>query len=87
MKIIILNCGSSSIKYQLVDMPEKAVLAKGLVEKIGLNGSRIKHINDMGQETILDSNIADHQTGMEMVFDILVSKENGCVKSLSEVDA
>jgi len=87
MKIIILNCGSSSIKYQLVDMPEKAVLAKGLVEKIGLNGSRIKHINDMGRETILDSNIADHQTGMEMVFDILVSKENGCVKSLSEVDA
>jgi len=74
MKIIILNCGSSSIKYQLVDI-------------IGLNGSRIKHINDMGQETILDSNIADHQTGMEMVFDILVSEENGCVKSLSEVDA
>ncbi len=87
MKIIILNCGSSSIKYQLVDMPEKAVLAKGLVEKIGLNGSRIKHINDMGQATILDNNIADHQIGMQMVFDILVSEENGCLKSLSEVDA
>jgi len=87
MKIIILNCGSSSIKYQLVNMPEKAVLAKGLVEKIGLNGSRIKHINIMGQETILDNNIADHQTGMEMVFDILLSEENGCLQSLSEVDA
>lgn len=87
MKIIILNCGSSSIKYQLVDMPEKSVIAKGLVEKIGLDGSRIKHKNDMDEETVFDKSIPDHQSGMESVFEILLSEENGCLHALEDIDA
>ncbi len=87
MKIIILNCGSSSIKYQLINMPEQQVLAKGLVEKIGLDGSRIKHNNETGQEIIIEENIVNHQFGMEAVLDLLVSKESGSLQSLSEIDA
>ena len=74
MKIIILNCGSSSIKYQLVDMPEKSVIAKGLVEKIGIEGSRIKHKNDMGEETVFDKNIPDHQSGMNQFLKYCCAK-------------
>lgn len=87
MKIFILNCGSSSIKYQLTNMPEKEVVAKGLVEKIGLEGSRIKHKNEMDEETVFNADIKNHQTGIQVVFDILVSDENGCLKSLDEIDA
>ena len=87
MKIIILNCGSSSIKYQLINMPEQEVLAKGLVEKIGLDGSRIKHENGQGEKTVFENEITNHQTGMQTVLDILVSKENGSLQSLSEIDA
>ncbi|MCF6171423.1 MAG: acetate kinase [Bacteroidales bacterium] len=87
MKIIILNCGSSSIKYQLINMPEEQVLAKGLVEKIALDGSRINHENEAGQKTVFENEISDHQTGMQTVLDILVSKENGSLQSLSEIDA
>jgi len=87
MKILILNCGSSSIKYQMVDMPEKVVVAKGLVEKIGIDGSRIKHRNEMDEENIFTDNINDHQTGIQLVFDILTSKEAGCIQSLEEINA
>jgi acetate kinase len=87
MKIIVLNCGSSSIKYQLINMPEQQVLAKGLVEKIGLDGSRIKHENEQGEKTVLDKKITDHQTGMETVLGLLVNPENGSLKSLNEIDA
>ena len=87
MKIIILNCGSSSIKYQLINMPEEQVLAKGLVEKIGLAGSRIKHENAQGEKAVFEQKISNHQTGMQTVLDILVSKENGSLQSLSEIDA
>jgi len=73
MKIIILNCGSSSIKYQLVDMPETKVIAKGLVEKVGLKDSVIKHKNDAGVDLKLEMSIPDHQKGIEEVLRILVS--------------
>lgn len=68
-------------------MPEKSVLAKGLVEKIGLAGSRIKHLDEMDEETVFPDTIKDHQTGIQAVFDILVSEEHGCLKSLDEIDA
>lgn len=87
MKIIILNCGSSSIKYQLVDMPEKNVLAKGLVEKIGIDGSRIKHTDEKGDKTVIEENIPDHGTGMEAVLALLTDPEKGALKSLEEIDA
>lgn len=74
MKIIVLNCGSSSIKYQLIDMPEKHILAKGLVEKIGLEGSRIKHVCESGEKLVIEENIPNHQKGMEDVLSLLTDK-------------
>lgn len=87
MKIIILNCGSSSIKYQLVEMPGYHVLAKGIVEKVGLEESIIKHENEAGADLKMKKHIADHQQGIEEVLGLLVSKEYGSLKSLDEISA
>lgn len=87
MKILVLNTGSSSIKYQLFEMPEKKVIAKGLVDKIAIKGSIIKHkIND-GREIVFKGDILDHQTGIEYLLGILTSKEYGSIKDLKEIDA
>jgi acetate kinase len=87
MKIIVLNCGSSSIKYQLFDMTKKEVLAKGLVDKVGLHGSYIKHERISGDSVKLDGEIIDHQAGIEYVMGILTSKTRGNLKSFDEIDA
>ncbi len=87
MKIIVINCGSSSIKYQLFDMPSKKVLFKGVVEKIGLRGSFIKFQKDDGKEFKLDGDILDHEQGIEYVLGILINKEYGCIDSLDEISA
>jgi acetate kinase len=87
MKIIVLNCGSSSIKYQLFDMAKKQVLAKGLVDKVGLHGSYIKHEKSGEDSVKLDGEIIDHQAGIEYVLGILTSKTRGNLKSFDEIDA
>lgn len=87
MKIIVLNCGSSSIKYQLFELPSKEVLAKGLVDKIGLKGSLIKHSRNDGAEVKLEGEILDHQQGIEYLLGVLVSEKYGSIKSLNEIDA
>jgi acetate kinase len=87
MKIIVLNCGSSSIKYQLFDMPAKRVLAKGLVDKIGLKGSVIKHKRDDGASAVLEGEILDHQAGIEYLLGVIVSEKYGSIKSIEEIDA
>ncbi len=87
MKIIVLNCGSSSIKYQLFDMPSQQVLAKGLVDKIGLKGSLVKHERDDGVKTTLEGEIFDHKLGIEYVLGILLSEKYGSIKSLEEINA
>jgi acetate kinase len=87
MKIIVLNCGSSSIKYQLFDMPSAEVIAKGLVDKIGMKGASIKHKRDDGMEFKVEGEILDHQSGIEYVLGILIHPEYGSMKSLKEVDA
>ena len=87
MKIIILNCGSSSIKYQLVEMPENRVIAKGLVEKVGLKESIVKYKTDSGVDLKLEMHIPDHQKGIEEVLNILISEKHGSLKSLEEIDA
>ena len=87
MKIIILNCGSSSIKYQLIEMPSALVIAKGLVEKVGLEGSRIKHTNDRGSKIVIDEYIANHQVGMEIVLNLLTDPEKGSISKLTDIDA
>jgi len=87
MKVIVLNCGSSSIKYQLFEMPSKNVLAKGLVDKIGLKGSAIKHKRNDGVEAKLEGEILDHQAGIQYLLGILVSEKYGSIKDIEEIDA
>jgi acetate kinase len=87
MKIIVLNCGSSSIKYQLFEMPSKEVLAKGLVDKIGLKGSSVKHWRNDGTEVKLEGEILDHQTGIEYFLGILTSDKYGSIKDVKEINA
>lgn len=87
MKIIVLNCGSSSIKYQLFEMPGEKVLVKGLVDKIGLKGSMIKQERYDGTSYMAEREIPDHQSGIEYLLGILTDSEHGILKSLTEIDA
>jgi acetate kinase len=87
MKIIVLNCGSSSIKYQLIDMPLGEVLAKGLVEKIGIEGSRISHKISENQKYVDESTVQNHQEGMEKVLQLLTDPDKGVLNSLEDIDA
>lgn len=87
MKVIVLNCGSSSIKYQLFDMPSADVVAKGLVDKIGLKGASIKHTRNDGTVLKLEGEILDHQAGIEHVLAILTHKDYGSISALEEIGA
>jgi acetate kinase len=87
MKVIVLNCGSSSIKYQLFEMPAQKVLSKGLVEKIGLKGAGIKHKKEDGTTLKLEGEILDHKQGIEYVLGILSDEKYGSVKNLGEIQA
>ena len=87
MKVIVMNCGSSSIKYQLFDMEKTTVLAKGVVEKIGLHGSFLLNKREDGDEVKLEGEIYDHQQGIEYILGVLISKKHGSLKSFDEIDA
>jgi len=87
MKILVLNCGSSSIKYQLFDMASGVVLTKGIVEKIGLKGSFLKNERFDGNKVKLEGEILDHQTGIEYLLGLMISKKRGVIKDLNEIDA
>ncbi|MFY9151650.1 MAG: acetate kinase [Prolixibacteraceae bacterium] len=87
MKILILNCGSSSIKYQLFSMTNRQVIAKGGVEKLGMKGSFLKHVRQDGQVVVFDGEILDHKIGVEYILGVLTSDKHGCLKSLEELDA
>jgi acetate kinase len=87
MKIIVINSGSSSIKYQLFDMTSKSVMAKGVVEKVGLHGSFLKYERFDGESVKLEGEIIDHQAGIEYILGILSSKQRGVIKNFEEIDA
>jgi acetate kinase len=87
MNILVLNCGSSSIKYQLLDFENRRTLAKGIVEKVGLKGSFLKHEKEHGEIVKLEGEIIDHQIGIEYVLGVMISKKHGCIKALSEINA
>lgn len=85
MKILVINSGSSSIKYQLLDMEKETVLAKGLVERIGIEGSRIIHrVND--EKYTLEIAIKDHDQGLSEVLKLLTSEKFNVISSLKEID-
>ena len=87
MKILVLNCGSSSIKYQLIDIETKNVLAKGGIEKIGLEGSFLKFNLPNGEKETIFTSIPEHTIGVRLIFDILTSEKFGVVGSIDEIDA
>ncbi len=87
MKILVINCGSSSIKYKLFDMSSRAVLAQGGIEKVGIPGSFLKYTKSNGEKAILEKDVPDHSVGIQWIFDMLTDPKEGCIKSLSELDA
>ena len=87
MKILVLNCGSSSIKYKLFDMTTKEVMAQGGIEKIGLPGSFLKLTLPNGEKKILEKDVPEHTTGIDFILNTLVSEEYGAIKSLDEINA
>ena len=87
MKILVLNCGSSSVKYKLLDMETNKVLGGGGVEKIGMKGSFLKHVRADGQKVILKGEILEHQLAVEYILGVLTSAKHGAIKSLEEINA
>lgn len=88
MKVLVINAGSSSLKYQLIDMDHKAVLAKGLCERIGIDGSKLTHKNPAaGTETVFEQPMKDHSDAIAMVIDALTSKDCGVISSMDEIGA
>lgn len=87
MKILVINCGSSSLKYQLLDMNGEKLLCKGLVERIGLEGSRIKHQTTGKDKIVIEEPLENHKKALELVLKTLVDKENGAITSMDEISA
>ncbi|HHF08770.1 MAG TPA: acetate kinase, partial [Kosmotoga arenicorallina] len=86
MKILVINCGSSSIKYQLLEMDNETVLAKGLLERIGISGSRLKH--KKGSEKYeIDEDVVNHKEGLNLIISTLTDEKLGVIKDTSEIDA
>lgn len=86
MKILVINCGSSSLKYQLFDMDNEEVMAKGLVERIGIEGSRL--VQEVGEEEWTNETvIPDHNKAVHLVFEALTDSKHGVIKDMQEIDA
>lgn len=79
MKILVINCGSSSLKYQLLDMESEVPLAKGIVERIGIDGSILTQKVEGKDKYIIQSSMEDHQEAIRFVLEALVDKGNGYV--------
>ena len=87
MKVLVINAGSSSIKYQLIDMTNEALLAKGQCDRIGIEGGNFKQKNADGTEYKVEVDIPDHAAGIKLVVDALTDKEHGVIASMSEISA
>ena len=87
MKILVLNCGSSSVKYKLIDTSNEKALAEGGVEKIGLPDGFLKYKKNDGEKAIKQLGLVDHKGAVKAVLDILTDPVDGCIKSYSEIDA
>ncbi len=87
MKVLVLNCGSSSLKYQLIDMDNESVIAKGLCERIGIEGSKLTH-KPTGKDTFkLEAPMPTHTEAIKLVMDALMDKEHGVIADTSEISA
>lgn len=87
MKVLVLNCGSSSLKYQLIDMENESVIAKGLCERIGIDGSKLTHKPTGKANYEVEAPMPTHTEAIQMVMDALVDPEHGVIKSTKEISA
>ncbi|AKI96939.1 acetate/propionate family kinase [Kosmotoga pacifica] len=86
MKVLVINCGSSSIKYQLLEMDNETALAKGLLERIGIPGSRLKHKKGADKYEI-NRDVANHKEGLNLIISTLIDEKMGVIRDTSEIDA
>ena len=86
MKILVINCGSSSLKYQLIDMDNEGVLAQGLVERIGIDGILTQKVEGR-DKYVVETDLKDHQIAIDLVLKTLVDKKQGVIKSMDEISA
>ena len=87
MKVLVVNAGSSSLKYQLFDMNHNTVLAKGICERIGSDGSLIDHKNAEGASVKTNVKMANHSEAMKEVVKALTNPQTGCISDMSEIEA
>jgi len=87
MRILVLNSGSSSVKYQLIDASDRSVLAKGIIDRIGMSDSVVTHERYDGDKIKISAEVLDHQTAIEYVLAVLLSKNHGVIQDKSEIDA
>lgn len=87
MKVLVVNCGSSSMKYQLFDMTNEAVIAKGLVERIGIDGSVLTHQPSGKDKVVFEADIKNHSIAIKMVLDALTDAKHGVIASMKEISA
>ena len=87
MKILVLNCGSSSIKYALYDMDSKTVMTSGGAERVGLDGAFVKVKLANGEKKKVMHDIPEHTEGVKFIFSLLTDPEIGVIKDLKEIDA
>ena len=87
MKILVLNCGSSSIKYKLFEMESKKVMAQGGVEKIGLPDSFLLEKLPNGEKVKIEKSMPEHTVGIKLILDVLVDAKIGVIKDLKEINA
>lgn len=87
MKILVINCGSSSLKYQLIDMDNECVLAKGICERIGIEGSKLTHEAEGKDKYVVENPMPTHATAINMVMKALIDTTYGVIKDTSEISA
>jgi acetate kinase len=87
MKVLVINCGSSSLKYQLIDSDSEQALAVGICERIGQDVSYLKHTPNGGEKVVIESSMKNHEVAIQMVLDALTDHNHGVIKSLDEIGA
>lgn len=87
MKVLVINAGSSSLKYQLIDMDTETVMAKGLCERIGIEKSKLNHTPNGGEKVVIEKDMKDHSDAIGMVLDALTDKQYGVIGDMSEISA
>ena len=87
MKVLVINAGSSSLKYKLIDMDTEAVMAKGLCERIGIDGSKLMHTPEERDKVVIEKDMPNHSVAIKLVLDALTDKDHGVIADMSEISA